>query len=247
LKVRLILPKLLYPGPFLVCLVLANGLLLMPEGSLLRMAAAMTLLLLPGLAWAEILLPTTGRLVRWSIGAGLGYTLAILAGLLLHYIPGPISLWQELVTLDTLALIPLLLQIAAPRHPSAPVDKERMVYIAALLAVLLLAGLFRFAYLGYSEFQGDEIKALMPAAGALQGQPNALFEDRKKGPAEILLPMMVWRLTGTLDESTARLPFAVAGLSMVLATYLIGRKMAGEHAGLMAALLLALNGFFVAF
>jgi hypothetical protein len=59
--------------------------------------------------------------------------------------------------------------------------------------------------------------------------------------------MMVWGMTDTLDESTARLPFAVAGLSMVLTTYLIGRKMAGKHAGLLAALLLALNGFFVAF
>jgi hypothetical protein len=240
--------KLLRPCLFLACLALANGLLLMPEGSLLRVAAAMILLLLPGLAWAEVLFPTTGRLMRWSIGAGLGYAVTMLAGLLLHYyMPGSINLWQELVTLDSLTLVPLLLQIVAPHHPSAPVDKKRMVYIAALLAVLLLAGLFRFAGLGYSEFQGDEIKALMPAARALQGQPNVLFEDRKKGPGEILLPMMFWRLTGTIDESTARLPFAVAGLSTVLAIYLIGRKMAGEHAGLMAAMLLALNGFFVAF
>ena len=185
--------------------------------------------------------------MRWSVGAGLGYALTVSAGLLLHYIPGPLSLWQELVTLDALALVPLLLKIAAPRQPSAPVDKERMGYLAALLAVLVLAGLFRFASLGYSEFQGDEIKALTPAARALQGQPNALFEDRKKGPGEILLPMMIWGMTGTLDESTARLPFAIAGLSMVLTIYLLGRRMAGEQAGLMAALLLALNGFFVAF
>jgi len=236
-----------YPCLILACLILADGLLLMPEGSLPRVGAAMTLLLLPGLAWAEILLPTTGRLVRWSIGAGLGYALAILGGLLLHYIPGPISLWQELVTLNTLALVPLLLQIAAPRPPGVPVDKKHLARIIPLLIVLLLAALFRFAYLGYSEFQGDEIKALMPAARALQGQPNALFEDRKKGPGEILLPMMVWRMTGTLDETTARLPFAAAGLLMVLTTYLIGREMAGKHAGLMAAMLLALNGFFVAF
>ncbi len=236
-----------YPRLILACLILANGLLLMPEGSLPRVGAAMTLLLLPGAAWAEILLPTTGRLIRWSIGAGLAYTLAMLAGLLLHYIPGPVNLWQELVALDTLALIPLLFQIAAPRLPDVPVDKEYLAHIVPLLIVLLLAGLFRFAYLGYSEFQGDEVKALMPAARALQGQPDALFEDRKKGPGEILLPMLVWGMTGTLDESTARLPFAVAGLLMVLATYLIGRKMAGEHAGLIAALLLALNGFFVAF
>ena len=231
----------------LACLILANGLLLTPEGSLPRVGAAMALLLLPGLGWAEILLPTAGRLVRWSIGAGLGYTLAILAGLLLHYIPGPISLWQELVTLDTLALVPLLLPIAAPRLPGAPVDKEHLADIVPLLIVLLLAGLFRFAYLGYSEFQGDEIKALMPAARALQGQPDALFEDRKKGPGEILLPMMVWGMTGTLDESTARLPFATAGLLIVVATYLLGRQMAGKDAGLAAAVLLALNGFFVAF
>jgi Dolichyl-phosphate-mannose-protein mannosyltransferase len=249
LESRLTSHKLFQPCLWLACLALADGLMLTPEGSLPRVAAALALLLLPGLAWTELLFPA-GRLLRWSIGAGLGYALAMLAGLILHYLPGPISLWQELVALNALVLLPLLLRIATPRRPDAPVvpvDNERLIHIALLLAVLLLAGLFRFAYLGYSEFQGDEIKALTPAARALQGQPDALFEDRKKGPGEILLPMMVWGMTGTLDETTARLPFAVAGLAMVLTTYLIGRKMAGERAGLLAALLLALNGFFVAF
>jgi hypothetical protein len=77
--------------------------------------------------------------------------------LLLHYIPGPISLRQELVTLDTFALVPVLLKTAVPRQPSAPVDKERRDHLAALLVVLVLAGLFRFAYFGYSEFQGDSV------------------------------------------------------------------------------------------
>jgi hypothetical protein len=239
--------QLPYRRFILACLILANGLLLLPQGSPPRVGAAMALLLLPGLAWAELLLPTAGRLLRWSMGAGLGYAFAIVGGLLLHYIPGPIGLWQELVMLDTLAVVPLLLKIDAPRLPPVLVDKKRLARIVPLLGVLLLAGALRFAYLGYSEFQGDEVKALMPAARALQGQPGALFEDRKKGPGEILLPMMVWGMTGTLDEATARLPFAAAGLLMVVATYLIGRQMAGEQAGLIAAGLLALNGFLVAF
>jgi hypothetical protein len=96
------LPRLL----LLVVLVLANGLLLAPAGSSLRIAGALALLLLPGLAWAEYLLPTSDPLTRWTVGAGLSYALAMVLGLILHYLPGPIPLWAELVAFDVLILVP---------------------------------------------------------------------------------------------------------------------------------------------
>jgi 4-amino-4-deoxy-L-arabinose transferase-like glycosyltransferase len=122
-----------------------------------------------------------------------------------------------------------------------------------LLLIFLLAAIFRFASLGYSEFQGDEALAMISAAEAIEGHPDALFL-RGKGPGEVLLPMMVWRLTGTIDEGIARLPFAIAGLLLVVSIYLLGRRRLfrqNERIGLLAALiaagLLALNGFMVAF
>ena len=59
--------------------------------------------------------------------------------------------------------------------------------------------------------------------------------------------MTLWRLTGTVNELIARLPFAIAGLLMMLTVYLLGRGLWSERAGLIAAGLLALNGFMVGF
>ena len=93
---------------FLILLLLGDALLLAPDGSPLRVVGALILILLPGLAWTERLLPPTGRLTRWTIGAGLSYTLAMVLGLILHYLPGPIPLWAELAILNALTLIPVL-------------------------------------------------------------------------------------------------------------------------------------------
>jgi 4-amino-4-deoxy-L-arabinose transferase-like glycosyltransferase len=239
--------KFFYPCLFLACLALADGLLLMPEGSPPRAAAAMALLLLPGLAWAEVVLPATGRLTRWCIGAGLGFALAMITGLILRYLPGPIVFWQELVALHVLALAPILILFVAPRSSAGSAGASNVITLSLLAAIVALAVFFCFTDLGYSEFQGDEAEVMAPVAKAMEGYESALFLDRNKGAGEMLLPMLMWGLTGTVDEGIARLPFAVAGVATVLAVYLIGRRLAGEHAGLIAAALLALNGFLVAF
>ena len=242
--------KLLRPGlHLLVALALGNVLLLTSPGSLPRVVGAIVLLLLPGLAWAGRLFPALGHLTGWIVGVGLSYSLTMVLGLALHYLPGPIPLWTELTALNALTLIPVLL----PSDRVAQVRPRLKGEGPWLIALFLLAALFRFAGLGYSEFQGDEALALITAAEALEGHPDALFL-RGKGPGEVLLPVVLWRLTGTLNEVIARLPFAIAGLLMIPTTYLLGRKLfsgnsdqLGRQAGLIAAGLLALNGFMVGF
>ena len=205
----------------LAALVAANGLLLTPAGSPPRVAGALILFLLPGLAWIKQLLPSLDRLTRWIIGAGLGYTIAVVLGLILHYVPGPVSPWTELVALNALALIPILLA----RESSADQEGLRIGKAARwLAAILLLALAIRFASLGYSEFQGDEALAMITAAEALEGHQDAFFL-RGKGPGEALLPMVLWRLTGTINETIARLPFTLAGLLMVPTVYLLGYRL----------------------
>ncbi len=234
--------------PFVIALLVSNGLLFTADGSLPRVVGAMTLLLLPGLAWSEYLLPYANRLTRWLIGAGLSYTLVIILGLILTYWPGPITLSAQLIVLNTLILLPLLGRKIF-RHSGEQAFKASNPHwhVAILLTILIVAALFRFANLGYSEFQGDEGEVMIPVAEALEGNQAALFTARNKGPAEVLLPMVLWRLTGTLNELIARLPFAIAGLLMVLTIYLLGRELLGEHVGLIAAGLFALNGFMLAF
>src|SRR5512136_3407543 len=135
MRIRSLPRKFIYAGLFLACLVLANGLLLAPEGSLPRVAAAMALLLLPGLAWAELLFPAAERLLRWSVGAGLGYALAMLVGLLLHYLPGPIIFWQELVALDALALLPTLVLFVRTRPGDETATPSNRMVMVALVAI----------------------------------------------------------------------------------------------------------------
>ncbi|MEW5958712.1 MAG: glycosyltransferase family 39 protein, partial [Chloroflexota bacterium] len=116
-----------------------------------------------------------------------------------------------------------------------------------LLVILLISAFFRFHSLGYSEFTADEIKPLVLAAESLEGDEESIFVNRKKGPGEIMIPMMLWRLTGTIDEATARTPFALAGVLAVLALYLTAARFMAQKAALIAAALLALNGFMVGF
>jgi 4-amino-4-deoxy-L-arabinose transferase-like glycosyltransferase len=233
----------------LAILAIANVLLLAPTGSLPRVVGALILFLLPGLAWANHLFPRFDHLTRWIVGTGLSYTMAMVLGLLLHYLPGPISIWAELLALNALTLVPILLI-------SNSADREPLKLDRAggwIAAILLLALVFRFAGLNYSEFQGDEALAMITAAEALEGHQDTLFL-RGKGPGEVLLPMLLWRLTGTINEAIARLPFAVAGLLMVPTVYLLGCRLfsseneqLGQRAGLIAASLLALSGFMVGF
>jgi hypothetical protein len=241
---------------FAASMLLGNSLLfLTPAGSPLRVAGGLAALLLPGLAWARWLFPTTSPLVRWTVGAGLSFALVMTAGLALSYLPGSISLWAELAVLDGLALIPLLgigewrLGVRGWRLEIGGWGAKARELAASywpLALILLLGAFFRLAELGYSEFQGDEALAMISAAETLEGHADALFL-RGKGPGEVLLPMALWRLTGTVNELIARLPFAIAGLLMMLTVYLLGRRLWGERAGLIAAGLLALNGFMVGF
>jgi len=118
--------------------------------------------------------------------------------------------------------------------------------VYALLAVVLIAGLVRFLNLGYSEFQGDEAVIMRRAAQMLAGDDQVLCLHQK-GPVEILTPMALWALTGTLNEGQARAPFALMGVLAVAACAALGTRWFGARAGLCAGLLGALGGFGVAF
>jgi len=118
--------------------------------------------------------------------------------------------------------------------------------VAALVLLLLTAGWLRLANLGYSELQGDEARALLLAheVGRTKA-PEALLRH-KKGPVEVLLPTPGMRLND-FSERTARLPFAMAGLAALLGAWALGARLFGSRAGWLAAMLLALDGYLIAF
>ncbi|MBN1992816.1 MAG: glycosyltransferase family 39 protein [Anaerolineae bacterium] len=232
------------PWRYLGLLLAANLSLLLPNAALLRVAGALLLIgLLPGLSWANRLLATSPALLRWTAAAALSYTLTMLAALLLHYLPGPLPAWPLLTVLNLVGLIPFLKGNPGPAKTGAALTR---FLPPALLLILVTAGLLRGVNLHYSEFQGDEALAMIAAAESLEGHADALFL-RAKGPGEVLLPLALWRLTGTTNELIARLPFTAASLLAIVTIYLIGRDIGGRRLGWLAAGFFAFNGFAVAF
>jgi len=124
-----------------------------------------------------------------------------------------------------------------------PPDWPRALAVLALIAV---TGFFRFANLGYSELQGDEARAVLMAHELRRSGDAEVLLLHKKGPLEILLPAALM-FRGDLGETTARLPFAVAGFLGVLAVLVLGARWWGARAGWVAAMLLALDGYLIAF
>jgi len=230
---------------------LSNGVVLWARSGLPGFAAGSLLTcLLPGYLLIQAIFPrreAMDGLERTMLSLGAGYASLIVGGLLLHYLPGPITSHLILLTYD--ALILLLLIPYSRRQPSAraaaPVPKEILLQAVMVVAV---AAFFRLTHLGYSEFQGDEARAMLLAAGVLRGQDDILF-FHKKGPAEVLLPAAFYGLQGTTEEFTARLPFALASLTGILAIYVLARRLFPRHplAPLVAAGLLAVDGYLVAF
>lgn len=215
----------------------------------LRYGAAFSLLwLAPGLAWAVHL--AQGRwpsVEEGAVGLGFGLGTTSLLTLIISYVPGPFAAWILTLSVNLLALSPLLLLVLRGRRgdTEGPSTEARPLLVA-LAVVLLFSVLLRLVNIGYSEFQGDEGVIMMRAAAILRGDPDQLFLHQK-GPMEVLIPTATWALSGTIDEAGARLPFVLSALLGSGAVFLLGRRLFNRRVGLVGGLLLAANGYFVAF
>ncbi len=220
-------------------------------------------ILLPGLLLVMLLLcrpnapPTILEFAVLGVAAGIG--LAVVTMLLLSYLPGALLWWQTLGAFSLLNLLGLV-AVALRRSPITLICSEsawvpsdgfeqplltRWV-MTALVIVLLVGAFFRLANLGYSEFHSDEATVVLRSAGTLQGYESTLFLHRK-GPTEILLVTPIFSSTDRLTELSARLPFALAGLTFLAAAYLLVLRLFGIGPAFLAGLLLALEGYMIAF
>ena len=119
-------------------------------------------------------------------------------------------------------------------------------YYGALTFLIIIAGVLRFVNLGYSDYQGDEIKSLfLPTPG--QSVWNFLLEQRK-GPLQFVVTWIIKLLDPSYDNQfLARLPFALAGLISVYFFYKLVKEHFGNRISLYATLFFLTNGFLVAF
>lgn len=210
----------------------------------------------PGALLVAVLLPATAAGPDWweralySVAAALA--VMVVGMLLVSYLPGAVTATQILVAFDamavTLAVWLVWRQADEPGAASAN-SLQPMLNRWVLIGALVLAAvgvLFRFTNLGYADFQGDEARAALRAAAVIQGYEDVLLLH-KKGPTEILLPTLVYALTGHLNELTARLLFAIANFVALFAVWLLGWRLFNPLTGWIAAMLLALDGYFIGF
>jgi len=238
---------LLWPA---LALLLANGIILLGAPALLRYSAALALLaFLPGWAWLEVfdrpaILHPVERIV---LAVGLSLAATVFSLMAVVYLPGALAAGQVLAAMSGLTLSGLLAAALCKNRQTsdAPAQTWGIILLAALL-LLTLAALLRLPRLGYAEFHEDEAEALMLGVRLLRGEDYALLLHRK-GPAQMLVPVAFWLLSGQLTEALARGPFALSSMLSVVTIFLLGRRWFNWPTGVVAALLWAANGYAIAF
>lgn len=115
------------------------------------------------------------------------------------------------------------------------------------LVLLMVVGAFlRLTNLGYSNYQGDEIKALF---NPTDGQSVVKFLlDQRKGPVQFLITFLLKFLNPSYEnEFLVRLPFAIAGILAVFYFYKLLKHHFNEKVAFYGTFFFATNGFLLAF
>ncbi|TFI51957.1 glycosyltransferase family 39 protein [Mastigocladus laminosus UU774] len=123
-----------------------------------------------------------------------------------------------------------------------------MKQIKKILPVIFLIFVslwLRLINLGYSNYQGDEIKALYRPQ-ASQSMIDFLLNQRK-GPIQFLITyFMSFVNPGYDNELLLRLPFAIAGILAIYFFYKFIKLEFGHKIAIYSSLFIAINGLFVA-
>jgi hypothetical protein len=204
---------------------------------------------LPGFLLLALLLPkpdSADFLERILLSAGASYFLGTLVVLVIHFLPGPISLLSLLLGLDLLIALLLVLCFGLRDlgWPTFNLPDRRSLALIAF--VLLLASFYRFGALGHSEYQGDEIDVTSLAQAAISGQDDAFFWH-KKGPAELAVATAFALFANGFNEFALRFPFALASTLAVLAAFLLAGRMFNQWVAGLAGVLLAIEGVTLGF
>lgn len=243
--------------PYLVVVLiaaLANGLLWFTSFTPLQLLGAAALFcFLPGSLLVSLLLPRSGHsrwLERALLSVGASYFLSTLVVLIIHFLPGSISLLLLLLGLDLLIAFLLILCLAYQRdlgwHVFNALNTQHTTRNMLIALVLLLASFYRFGALGHSEYQGDEIDVTSLAQAAISGRDDAFFWH-KKGPTELAVATAFALFTNGFNEFALRFPFALASTLAVLAAFLLASRMFNQRVAGLAGVLLAIEGVTLGF
>lgn len=110
--------------------------------------------------------------------------------------------------------------------------------------VLCVGAFLRVWDLGYSNFQGDEVKALFPAEGV--DDLHAFLFDQRKGPLQFLVTYAIHLVDPQYSsELAARLPFALAATASIWFFYRFVELHFGWAVSIVATFFYATNGIVV--
>lgn len=120
-----------------------------------------------------------------------------------------------------------------------------MIGVDLLFIIIILISLWlRFYNLGYSDYQGDEIKALF-----LPSADQSVYEfllDQRKGPVQFFITYLLKFLNPDYtNELLIRLPFALAGFLAIFFFYKLIEMHFGRKVAFYAAFFASTNGFFI--
>ncbi len=241
----------------LLLAVLAHPLLLfVDDWPALQSSTAFSLMgVAPGLLLAALILDRSGErlpLGEWlSYGTGIGFGVGMAVVFVLGMLPGSLTQAMLLAAFDVIILaLSVLLWVKASRqgnHARAHTNTiPSWLFVVAVGLILLLAAGLRLTNLGYSQFQGDEATPIVRASAFAQDGEDAVFLQ-PRGPLDMMIPAGMMALGGAHAEVALRLPFALAGVVAVIGVLSLGGLLAGRLVGLLAALMMALDGFAIAF
>lgn len=124
---------------------------------------------------------------------------------------------------------------------------ERLVDLIKVLPVLFLAFItlwFHLVNLGYSDYQGDEIKALL-IAQSKQSFFASLLQQRK-GPTQFITTYLINLVNPHFTNNfLTRLPFALAAILAIFFFYKLVELHFGKKLALIASLFLTTNGLVI--
>ena len=130
-------------------------------------------------------------------------------------------------------------------------SKKWLWWRITILAVLLLAAVFRWIQPGLVEFKYDEVNITRQALGLVSGGPLPVLSGGttlgiQRGALDVYLLALPLALLGKHIEA-AVWGLAVLGVIAVALTYVLGRRVGGPVVGLMAALFMAVNPWLIAY
>jgi len=231
-----------------------------PEWGWLRIPTAITLVfILPGLAWLPALnwMHSDQALERLTLIGGVSSVLSALTLFITLWVVVPFTETPVLIGLNLLIVVGVLVHVATCKLGIKNCNLQSLIYdliwpnrkvLLILIAIIAVAALTRTTRLGYAEFHEDALENMRLIVRAYKGESYAAFLD-SKGPIHWLLPASLWFLNGWLNETIARVPFTITSLLLVPLVYLLGWRLSqgNQTIGLIAAGIVALNGFFVAY